>query len=149
MKKLFNLIIMFVLIGSLATVATGCKDESASGGVDAEGFVVLESGLKYKDRVVGEGPTVKSGDRLSMHYEGTLDDGSKFDSSRDKNRPFEFDLGAGQVIKGWDIGVDGMNVGGQRMLVIPYDLAYGEGGIPGLIPAKSTLTFEVEVLEVL
>lgn len=147
MKKLLNLIIMFILIGSLATVATGCKDENSSTPTDE--FVTLESGLKYKDTLIGEGDVTKAGDHLSMHYTGTLDDGTKFDSSHDRNAPFNFVLGIGQVIKGWDVGVEGMKVGGKRTLVIPYDMAYGEGGIPGTIPPKATLNFDVEVLEIL
>lgn len=145
MKKFFNLLIMSILIGSLATVATGCKGQTTSN----DEFVTLDSGLKYKDTVVGDGATTKSGDHLSMHYTGTLDDGTKFDSSLDRNAPFDFVLGSGQVIKGWDVGVEGMKVGGKRTLVIPYDMAYGEGGIPGLIPPMATLNFDVEVLEIL
>lgn len=148
MKKILNLFAMFMLIGSLSTLATGCKGQSPQT-IDAEGFTVLESGLKYKDTVVGNGTTAKVGDRLSMHYTGTLNDGTKFDSSLDREIPFEFTLGAGDVIAGWDVGVEGMNVGGKRTLVIPYIMAYGEQGIPGVIPPKATLNFEVELLEIL
>jgi len=83
-----------------------------------------------------------------VHYTGTLMSGKKFDSSRDRGDPFEFKLGAGQVIKGWDQGVAGMKVGGKRKLVIPYDLAYGEAGHPPDIPAKSALKFDVELIAV-
>ena len=145
MKKFFNLLIMFVLIGSLATLSIGCKGKSAS----EKGFVSLDSGLRYKDTVVGNGTIVKSGDHLSMHYTGTLEDGTKFDSSLGRNRPFDFVLGSGEVIQGWDVGIEGMNVGGKRTLIIPYDMAYGTGGIPGVIPPKATLNFDVELLEIL
>ena len=111
-------------------------------------MIITTSGLQYEDTKVGDGAEAKKGDSVSVHYTGTLTDGKKFDSSKDRNRPFGFKLGAGQVIKGWDEGVAGMKVGGIRNLVIPGNLAYGPGGYPGLIPPNATLNFTVELLGV-
>ena len=95
----------------------------------------------------GAGDVAKAGDMVSVHYTGTLTNGSKFDSSRDRGQPFSFPLGAGQVIKGWDEGVAGMKVGGQRKLIIPPTLGYGSQDM-GVIPPNSTLNFDVELLSV-
>ncbi|MBI2011963.1 FKBP-type peptidyl-prolyl cis-trans isomerase [Candidatus Daviesbacteria bacterium] len=103
--------------------------------------------LKTEDLQVGEGKEVKSGDTVSVHYTGTLEDGTKFDSSLDKGVPFETQIGVGNVIKGWDIGILGMKVGGKRKLIIPSSMAYGESG-SGSIPPNSNLIFEVELLEI-
>lgn len=100
------------------------------------------------DREVGTGAEVTSGDRIVVHYVGTLDDGTEFDSSKGRGKPLELNIGLGMVIKGWDRGIVGMKQGGKRRLVIPYALAYGEEGRPPKIPPKATLTFEIELLEV-
>ena len=104
------------------------------------------SGLTYQDVVVGDGAEAKKGDQVSVHYTGRLMDGTKFDSSKDRNEPFEFPLGAGHVIKGWDEGVAGMKVGGTRKLTIPPSLGYGARGAGGVIGPNATLEFEVELL---
>lgn len=103
--------------------------------------------LKIEDTLVGTGKEVKSGDTVVINYTGTLEDGTKFDSSYDRGQPFETQIGVGQVIKGWDEGVVGMKVGGKRKLTIPPELGYGEQGA-GTIPPNSTLIFEVELMDV-
>lgn len=103
--------------------------------------------MKTEDLKVGEGAEAQDGKTVKVHYVGTLVDGTKFDSSRDRNEPFEFTLGAGHVIKGWDQGVKGMKVGGIRKLTIPPELGYGDQDL-GTIPPNSTLIFEIELLEV-
>ena len=108
---------------------------------------VTSSGLRYTDVVVGEGDVAQNGQTAYVHYTGWLMNGTKFDSSKDRGEPFDFPIGQGSVIKGWDEGVTGMRVGGTRMLVIPPDLAYGHRGAGGVIPPNATLKFEVELLE--
>ena len=113
-----------------------------------ENVITTASGLKYVDLVAGTGNEAASGHRVKVHYTGWLKDGRKFDSSVDRGQPFEFPLGAGRVIKGWDEGVAGMKVGGRRRLVIPASLGYGVRGAGGVIPPNAELIFEVELLAV-
>jgi len=108
----------------------------------------LEGGLQVQDTKVGSGDEAKAGDTVSVHYTGTLADGTKFDSSLDRGQPFSFTLGAGMVIRGWDIGVAGMKIGGTRKLVIPPALAYGDRGAGSVIPPGATLTFVVELIAI-
>ena len=118
-------------------------------------MITTASGLQYDDIKLGDGPEAAAGQRVSVHYTGWLSEpeaergrGSKFDSSKDRGDPFKFHLGAGQVIGGWDEGVQGMKVGGTRMLLIPPELGYGARGAGGVIPPNATLVFEVELLAV-
>lgn len=141
-----------LLLALVALAACG-KDTksggfSASLGVDTTKMTKAPSGLWYTDLAVGQGEPVGPGRTVRVHYTGWLPDGTKFDSSRDRGEPFAFTLGAGQVITGWDEGVNGMKVGGRRKLVLPPALAYGDGGAPPTIPPGATLVFDVEVLGV-
>jgi len=108
----------------------------------------LASGLQYDDLVVGSGKMAEAGMNVSIHYTGYLLDGSKFDSSLDRGEPLKFQLAGGQMIQGFDEGVRGMRIGGKRKLQIPWSMAYGEAGRPPLIPPKSDLVFDVELLDV-
>ena len=110
--------------------------------------VTTASGLQYTDDVIGDGPSPRPGQTVSVHYTGTFTDGRKFDSSRDRGTPFQFIIGRGNVIQGWDEGVMTMKVGGRRRLTVPGDLAYGPRGYPGVIPPNATLLFDVELLGV-
>lgn len=120
--------------------------------ISAASAVTTASGLRYTDEVAGKGPQAKAGQTVQVHYTGWLDQGGKkgqkFDSSRDRGKPFSFVLGQGQVIAGWDEGVAGMKVGGRRTLVIPASLGYGARGAGGVIPPNATLIFDVELLGV-
>ena len=109
----------------------------------------IPTGLIIEDLVVGSGPAAKTGDTVSVHYTGTLLDGQKFDSSRDRGEPFTFTIGVSQVIQGWQEGLIGMQPGGIRKLTIPPELAYGERGSSGVIPPNATLIFEIELMEIL
>jgi FKBP-type peptidyl-prolyl cis-trans isomerase len=144
----------------LTTGLLGCGDKadggrtpanpgfSASLEIDTVAMTRTPSGLRYQDVTVGTGSLAAAGKTVSVHYTGWLPNGEKFDSSRDRNQPFGFTLGAGQVIAGWDEGVAGMKVGGRRKLVIPPDLGYGTAGAPPDIPPGATLVFDVELLDV-
>ncbi|MBV8199983.1 MAG: FKBP-type peptidyl-prolyl cis-trans isomerase [Acidobacteria bacterium] len=151
------LAVLLLLIGSgssgsgalSATAVASEEGKAMEPGKETGGKeIVTPSGLKYTDLKVGAGAEAKAGDAVQVHYTGWLVDGTKFDSSRDSNRPFRFKLGAGQVIKGWDEGVAGMKVGGKRKLTIPPELGYGRQGAGSVIPPGATLIFEVELLGV-
>jgi len=110
--------------------------------------ITTDSGLKYIDNDMGSGDYPEKGDKVVVHYTGKLEDGTKFDSSLDRGQPFEFTIGVGQVIKGWDEGVIGMKIGGKRQLIIPSDLGYGERGAGSVIPPDATLIFDVELIDI-
>lgn len=133
-------LLLFLVFLTLSCSKSGPTKVSGSGTKTA-------SGLQYWDITTGTGATAAPGNAVKVQYTGWLTDGTKFDSSVDRNQPFEFRLGVGRVIKGWDEGVAGMKVGGKRQLRIPPDLAYGSRGV-GSIPPNSTLIFDVELLEV-
>src|SRR5436853_101969 len=137
------LLILALVAWTIPATDGGDKDKKD----EKEKVITTKSGLKYVEQKVGTGKEAKSGDKVEVHYTGWLANGKKFDSSRDGNKPFTFDLGKRKVIKGWDEGVAGMKEGGKRKLIIPPDLAYGEDGFPPVIPANATLTFEVELLK--
>jgi FKBP-type peptidyl-prolyl cis-trans isomerase FkpA len=140
------------VIGLAALLVCGCTKKEAE--PEPTGYKPSEAAplppgpdkLEIVDEKVGDGPEAKVGDKVKVHYTGTLMNGKQFDSSRGKE-PFEFELGKGNVIKGWDQGVPGMKVGGKRKLTIPWQLAYGEKG-SGEIPPKAALKFDVELIEI-
>jgi len=160
MRKLMMSMALLTLVGLIswgcaATSGSGSSTESTSTTTSSEspaatvgGMVRLASGLQYEDLKVGSGPVAENGTTVTVNYTGWLTDGTKFDSSLDAGKPFEFPLGTGNVIRGWDEGVKGMKVGGKRKLTIPPDLGYGAAGAGGTIPANATLVFEVELLGV-
>lgn len=130
------------------TVSPSGDEPATEGNREANGIVTLPSGLQYEDLRVGDGPSPQPGDRVTVHYTGTLTNGKQFDSSRDRGRPLQFTIGVGQVIKGWDEGVASMKVGGRRKLIIPSELGYGSRGAGGVIPPDATLVFDVELLAI-
>jgi peptidylprolyl isomerase len=129
-------------------LCAGCGKSGKKDNQEEGKEVTTASGLRYTDLKVGTGPSPVAGKAVTVHYTGTLEDGKKFDSSRDRNEPFQFVIGVGQVIKGWDEGVMTMKVGGRRKLVIPANLGYGASGAGGVIPPNATLIFDVELLSV-
>ena len=149
--KIFLLsVLVIILLGALGFVFSLSKTpEEQDNQSKQQEQIMAPSELQIEDTTIGEGEEVVSGKLISVHYTGTLLDGTKFDSSLDRGTPFQFVLGAGQVIQGWDQGVAGMKVGGKRKLTIPPELGYGEGGVPGTIPPNSALVFEVELLEII
>jgi FKBP-type peptidyl-prolyl cis-trans isomerase len=139
---------LIALLACFALVQTGGAMQEKKDDKDKEEKVVTtKSGLKYVELKVGDGKEAKKGDRVTVHYTGWLKDGTQFDSSKGK-QPFSITLGRGEVIEGWDEGLQGIKVGGKRKLIIPANLAYKDKGFPGAIPPNSELTFEVELLKV-
>jgi FKBP-type peptidyl-prolyl cis-trans isomerase len=144
--------ILIVTALFLALILSGCGGTPPKA-ADTKSTSAVEpystaSGLKIREDKVGTGPVASAGNLVQVHYTGWLENGTKFDSSLDRGTPFEFKLGAGQVIKGWDEGVAGMKVGGKRQLIIPSGLGYGPNGAGSVIPPNATLIFDVELLGV-
>ena len=134
-----------VIFAAVAVLAVGCSGSSNE--VDMDSTTTTDSGLQYRDLIVGTGEAASQGATALVHYTGWLMDGAKFDSSLDRGQPLDFVIGQGRVIAGWEEGVATMKVGGKRELIIPPNLAYGERGAAGVIPPGATLRFEVELVE--
>jgi FKBP-type peptidyl-prolyl cis-trans isomerase len=152
--RLLITLLFFATIVCWAQTATKKPSAAAPSNTNAPTKVTGEgtktaSGLQYWDIKVGTGQEAKNGDHVKVHYTGWLTSGKKFDSSVDAHQPFDFRIGSGDVIKGWDEGVTGMKVGGKRQLRIPPGLAYGSKGYPGVIPANATLIFDIQLLGIL
>jgi FKBP-type peptidyl-prolyl cis-trans isomerase FkpA len=142
-----------LLVLAAASVITACSSSTDTTRSEADMQRAVElsksvTSLQIVDTTVGSGAEARAGRRVSVHYTGTLMDGTKFDSSKDHNQPFEFTLGTGSVIPGWDEGVKGMKVGGVRQLTIPASMGYGARGFPPDIPGNAALKFEIELLGV-
>jgi FKBP-type peptidyl-prolyl cis-trans isomerase len=150
-KYVVAIVVILALMGVFVLAQTAAKkstaDTSAPTKVTGDG-VKTASGLVYWDIRVGNGDVAKEGSHVRVHYTGWLTTGKKFDSSVDAGKPFDFTIGNGEVIKGWEEGVAGMKVGGKRQLRIPPALAYGAAGYPGAIPANATLIFDIQLLGV-
>jgi FKBP-type peptidyl-prolyl cis-trans isomerase len=145
----------FLYFGLILFLVVSCsKDEKIGISTDQpakiaeNAYTITSSGLKYADIKIGSGKEAVSGDSVTVHYSGWLENGKRFDSSVIRNKPLSFKLGRGTVIAGWEEGIAGMKVGGIRQLVIPPDLAYGEYGAAGVIPPNATLIFDVQLLKV-
>ena len=149
-KLVIYLVIAALAIGALIyllSLVTGTRQSPNASAVPGT-EITTPSGLKYIDEVIGTGVSPKSGQTVTVHYTGTLADGTKFDSSRDRNEPYSRPIGVGLVIKGWDEGIMSMKVGGKRKLIIPPSLGYGLSGNPPNIPPNATLYFDIELLGV-
>ena len=133
---------------STSAIINNPQQGNASAGATMDNIQTTQDGLKIQDEIVGTGAEAKSGNTVTVNYLGTLENGTKFDSSYDRNTPFTTQIGVGAVIKGWDEGIVGMKVGGKRKLIIPPSLGYGEQGAGSAIPPNATLVFEVELLGV-
>jgi peptidylprolyl isomerase len=144
-----SLVVAAVLAAMCSVSAMAGQEQAGAKGKTASAkTVTTASGLKYTDVKVGSGASPVKGKQVKVHYTGTLENGKKFDSSVDRNDPFTFVIGVGQVIPGWDEGVMGMKVGGKRKLIIPSKLGYGAAGAGSAIPPNATLLFDVELLDV-
>ena len=152
MKKILVIFLVFILFAVIIILTQNNKINKDMDPIldnnDEQVNNVENNKLKIEVLNEGQGQAAKNGDNVFVHYTGILEDGTKFDSSLDRGVPFDFILGTGQVIQGWDLGVLGMKIGEKRKLIISSDLAYGENGIPGAIPPNATLIFEVELLEI-
>ncbi|SNB45000.1 FKBP-type peptidyl-prolyl cis-trans isomerase [Geobacter sp. DSM 9736] len=154
MRGVEKLIVVLLLIAGIIIPACAQKEQKPAGdnakqpAAAAQAAVKTPSGLSYVDLVTGTGAAPTPGKQVKVHYTGWLEDGTKFDSSLDSGQPFVFTLGVGQVIPGWDEGVQTMKTGGKRKLIVPPQLGYGAAGAGGVIPPNATLIFEVELLEV-
>jgi FKBP-type peptidyl-prolyl cis-trans isomerase len=144
-KKITLLIIGLILVGGFYVFSVNIDNNFLKGDITES---IKNNMLEIETIVEGSGVESKVGDSLTVHYTGMLEDGTKFDSSVDRGTPFNFILGIGQVIEGWEKGMEGMKVGEKRKLTIQPEYAYGERGVPGVIPPNATLIFEVELLEI-
>lgn len=140
-SKTLIIVVALLAVGTAVFFMISNRQASPETGVRVEG-------LELTDLIVGTGAEAAAGDVIAVHYTGVLSDGTKFDSSYDRGQPFVFQLGTGQVIRGWDLGLEGMRIGGKRKLVVRPELAYGERGVGNIIPPNATLIFEVELLAI-
>ncbi len=146
-KSIVKVILIALVVLSTLTIFAVLGNTKQENKIDMNSQVITQdNGLIIEEIEIGTGDIINSGDRASFHYVGTLEDGTKFDSSVDRNEPFPITVGVGEVIQGWDQGLTGMKIGGKRKLTIPPELAYGERGI-GPIPPNATLIFDVEAIE--